>query len=245
VQAATEQTDFFARLHARGLAPQLDLLRTRADAEQKRAVADTLRLAISRLESDQHTKDSDRTVRLAQLQREITQIDGDIRTAEATLERLTHAIEQARIRAPITGRLGEVADLQKGAVVRQGDTLGVVLPAGALRVVAQFLPAMALGRVQPGQPARLRLEGFPWAQYGSLAATVTSVANEARDGWIRVELGLASEAPSAIPLQHGLPGTVEIAVERVSPATLVLRGMGKRLGVSTPRDDVGEPRAGR
>jgi len=236
-QAAAAQAAVFARLQARGLAPELDLLRTRAEADRTRAAADTLRLAVSRLEREQRTKDSDRTARLTQFHRELTRLDGELRTAEATLARLDHSIAQTRLRAPIAGRLGDVADIQPGAVVRQGDLLGVVLPVGALRVVAHFLPAVALGRVQPGQPARLRLEGFPWAQYGSVAATVSSVANEARDGVIRVELRLVSEALTAIPLQHGLPGTVEVEVERASPATLVLRGVGQRLGVS-PRGAV-------
>jgi membrane fusion protein (multidrug efflux system) len=186
-RAAAEQATIYARLDARGLASRLDLLRTRADADQKRAAAEALRLAVSRLESDQRTKDSDRTARLTQFHREVTRLDGDIHTAEATLARLSHMLDQTHVRAPITGILGEVATLQPGAVVRQGDTLGVVLPAGTLQVVAHFLPAIALGRVQPGQPARLRLDGFPWAQYGSLAATVTSVATDAREGVIRVE----------------------------------------------------------
>jgi multidrug resistance efflux pump len=232
-RAAAERADIFARLDARGLAPRLELLRTKADADQKRAAADALRLAVSRLESDQRTKDSDRTARLTQFYRELTQLDGDIRTAETTLTRLAHTIDQTRVRAPITGHLGEVAALQPGAVVRQGDTLGMVLPAGTLRVVASFLPALALGRIQPGQPARLRLDGFPWAQYGSLAGTVTSVASEARNGVIRVELRLEPVTPTVIPLQNGLPGTVEVEVERISPATLVLREVGNRLGIST------------
>lgn len=230
-QAAAEQAQIFARLQSRGLAPQLDLLRTRADADQKRTAAEAQRLGLSRLESEQRTRDSDRTARIAQFSRELARIEGDLRTAEATLSRLQHAIEQTRIRAPIGGHLGEVAPVQQGAVVRQGDLLGVVLPAGALRVVAHFLPAMALGRVQPGQAARLRLEGFPWAQYGSVAATVSSVAHETRDGMIRVECRLRPDIAGIIPLQHGLPGTLEVEVERLSPATLVLRGVGKRLGV--------------
>lgn len=243
-RAAAEQADIFARLDARGLASRLDLLRTKADADQKRAAVDALRLAVTRLESDQRTKDSDRTVRITQFHREVTRIDGDIRTAEATLARLAHTIDQTHVRAPITGYLGEVATLQPGAVVRQGDTLGVVVPAGALRVVAHFLPATALGRVQIGQPAQLRLQGFPSAQYGSLAATVTSVATEARDGVIRVELHLPTETPTAIPLQHGLPGTVEVEIERISPATLVLREVGTRLGVSTRSAAVTGPQGG-
>jgi membrane fusion protein (multidrug efflux system) len=243
-RAAAEQADIFMHLDARGLASRLEFLRIKADADQKRAAADTLRLAVSRLEHDQRTKDSDRTARITQFSREVTQLDGDIRTAEATLTRLAHTIDQTRVRAPITGHLGEVAALLPGAVVRQGDTLGVVLPAGALRVVATFPPAVALGRVQPGQPARLRLDGFPWAQYGSLVATVTSVATEARDGAIRVELHLESEAPTAIPLQHGLPGMVEVEVERISPATLVLRGVGKHFGVPTRHATTTGPQEG-
>ena len=35
--------------------------------------------------------------------------------------------------------------------------------------------------------------------------------------------------PTWIPLQHGLTGTIEVEVERVSPAALLLRSLGKRL----------------
>jgi membrane fusion protein (multidrug efflux system) len=58
------------------------------------------------------------------------------------------------------------------------------------------------------------------------------VAHERRDGQIRVELGLASDLAFPIPLQHGMPGTVEVEVERVAPATLLLRSIGKRLGLA-------------
>jgi hypothetical protein len=97
---------------------------------------------------------------------------------------------------------------------------------GMLKIMTDFLPPAALGRIQPGQPARLRLEGFPWTQYGAVAATVASVASEVRDGQVRVELAVRSDAASPIPLQHGLPGTIEVEVDHVSPATLVLRTAG-------------------
>jgi hypothetical protein len=58
---------------------------------------------------------------------------------------------------------------------------------------------------------------------------VRRVASEVRDGRVRVELGVAPDAASRIPLQHGLPGTVEVQVERLAPATLVLRAAGKLL----------------
>jgi membrane fusion protein (multidrug efflux system) len=126
-------------------------------------------------------------------------------------------------------------------VVRQGDIVGVVLPTGTLHVVAAFAPAAALGRVRAGQTARLRLEGFPWAQYGSLPATVTKVADEVRDGSVRVDLALLTDVPTNIPLQHGLPGSVEVVVDQVSPLTLLLRSVGKRFGVASPPDKLVVP----
>ena len=104
-----------------------------------------------------------------------------------------------------------------------------------LKIVTDFLPPAALGRIQPGQPARLRLEGFPWTQYGAVSATVASVASEVRDGWVRVELAVHPDAAPPIPLQHGLPGTIEVEVDHISPATLVLRTAGLLVMPGTSR----------
>jgi membrane fusion protein (multidrug efflux system) len=82
-------------------------------------------------------------------------------------------------------------------------------------------------------PARVRLEGFPWTEYGQLSAEVVGVAAEPRSGKVRVELEIRADPDSPIPLEHGLPGSVEVAVERVSPATLTLRSVGGMLGRRT------------
>lgn len=101
---------------------------------------------------------------------------------------------------------------------------------GKLQIIAEFPPAAALGKVRPGQPAILRLDGFRWAQYGTVSARVSHVAEEIRDGKVRVELAVNSARPAEIPYQHGLPGSVEVEVERVSPAVLILRSAGKLVG---------------
>jgi membrane fusion protein (multidrug efflux system) len=95
-----------------------------------------------------------------------------------------------------------------------------------------WFPAAVVGRLHPGQPARLRLTGFPWTQYGTMPATVADVGNEASGGRVRVELRLASARTSSIPLEHGLPGSAEVEVERISPALLVLRAAGQFLGAT-------------
>jgi multidrug resistance efflux pump len=228
-QFATEEAARLTRLHARGLLAELDLLRVQAEAQRRQAATSSLQLAIERLQREQQTRQSDRKAQLQRLKREITHLEGQRTTVAATLERLAHEMERRHIRAPVAGRLGEVATLQIGMFVKAGDKLGAVVPAGSLTVVAEFLPAVALGRVQTGQPARLRFDSFPWTQYGSLATTVSRVASEVRDGRVRVELTVASEPQVRLPLQHGLRGTVEVEVEQATPATLVLRAAGQLL----------------
>ena len=182
---------------------------------------------------EQQTRDSEREVRLRRVQLEITRLEGERATATAAIERLQYEVEQRHVRAAVSGRLGEVEALRIGAVVREGDKLGVVVPSGAVRVIAEFLPSAALGRIRPGQPARMRLQGFPWAQYGTISATVASVGSEVRDGRVRVEL-VVNGSGARIPIQHGLPGSVEVQVEYASPASLALRAAGRLVAAPTP-----------
>jgi membrane fusion protein (multidrug efflux system) len=226
-QIGDQEAHRAASLHATGNLADLDLLRVKAEADRRQAAAESLRLAVDRLGREQRTRDSDRRARMEALRGEATRLEGQKATTAATIERLQNEIERRRIRAPVTGRIGEVADLRAGAVVDEAQRLGAIVPPGGLRVVAEFLPPAALGRIRPGQRARLRLEGFPWAQYGSLPATVSSVGSEIRDARIRVELAVHPDPASPIPMQHGLPGAVEVEVERVSPAALVLRIAGR------------------
>jgi membrane fusion protein (multidrug efflux system) len=173
-------------------------------------------------------RDSQSRARYEELRRDAAELDERIATTRASIETLTQEVEKHLLRAPTAGKLGEVANLQVGAVVQAGDRVGTVVPAGDLRVVAEFDPAVSLGRVRAGQVARVRLDGFPWLQYGSLSARVDSVATEPRQGMVRVELAVVTSDPR-IPLQHGLPGTVEVEVERVPPAVLVLRAAGAQV----------------
>ena len=234
---SAEEAERMTLLRARNYIAELDLLRARTEAHQRLAAANALRLEIGRLEWNRRAQRSDRKVRLERLRREATQLEGQMATAAAAIERLEYEIERRRIRAPVTGRLGEIANLRIGAFVREGDKLGAVIPPGTLKAVADFLPPAALGRIHPGQPAWLRLEGFPWTQYGAIAAMVASVAGEVRNGQVRVELAVLPDSAPPIPVQHGLPGTVEVEVDRVSPATLVLRTAGLLLAARNGEAD--------
>lgn len=221
-----------APLRAGGIISELEFLRAKSETQKRDAAADSARLAVARLEQEHRTIGQDRQVQLERLKGEIARVESQMFTDEATVKKMEHEIGIRRIAAPVSGKVGEVAEQHPGTFVQVGAKLGAIIPDGGLKVVAYFPPRSALGRIQAGQPAQMRLDGFPWSQYGSLAATVMTVAGEEKDGRVRVELQVLPSSASAIPLQHGLPGTVEIEVKRVSPVMLILQYIEASLGVA-------------
>ena len=224
---AEERHRRLRQLHASGLVAEVEMLDAAAEAERRRSVADALRLARQRVSSQQRGEDLGVQADLLALRRARALLEGQVATKTRALSRLEHEIERRRVRAPASGQIAESAELRVGSFVSEGARLGSVVTAGELKLVAHFRPSAALGRTRPGQAARLRLEGFTWLHYGAVGARVASVAAEPRDGSVRVELTIHPSPGSRIPLQHGLPGTVEVEVERVSPAALLLRAAGK------------------
>jgi membrane fusion protein (multidrug efflux system) len=226
---AEDEAERIERIYEQGLVSDSERKRAASEAEQKRSAALAIRRSLERLGADRRFDQSEKQALLAELERQAEVLQSDIATLEASTARLEHQLELHRITAPVSGRLGEVVTLQEGSYVESGDRLAAVIPAGVVRVVAEYDPQDALGRVRSNQMARLRLDGFPWVQYGSLPATVDRVATEPSNGKIRVELQVDPDHSFPVPLQHGLPGILEINVEKISPATLVLRAAGRLL----------------
>ena len=234
-QLAMEEAARLAALQRRGLVSEFDALRAKKSAEAQQALARSADAAEQLSTRNRHTQEEDRIARIASLTAAIAALQGTRDEVAATSARLGYEIERRQIRAPISGTLADVSPLRAGSVVHAGDRICSIVPSGGLKVVAFFTPAEALGRVRVGQVARVRFEGFPWTQYGSAPAHVTTVASEVRDGTIRAELSLDMGQPSLIPLQHGLPAEVDVEVERLSPAAMILRTIGRRLAVGVAR----------
>jgi membrane fusion protein (multidrug efflux system) len=190
------------------------------------AIAAIRRLQVARTRAEASERLATLRVELARTIRAEAELQRDLAVRVAALASLDHRIEQHTLRAPIAGALGGVVPLQPGAVLTRGEVVALVVPDSRLRIVARFAPA-SVGRIRPGQPVRMRLDGFPWTEYGSLHGEVEAVASEVEDGLVRVESSLVPRPDSRIPVEHGLVGVVEVTVESVSPGALLLRSVGQ------------------
>lgn len=233
-QEATAATDY-ARDNERRLTEEskaggvaaVEALRAAAETRKLDAAREALAADALRAQSDARTRMSQQQAQIETLERAIVTLEGEHDTTRSSIARLSHEQAQMVFRAPVDGVLGEVLTLGSGAFVTAGQRIATVVPRGGLTIVANFPPAAVLGRIHPGQQARMRLDGFPWTAFGSLDAEVSLVASEIRDQTVRVELKPLPATNSRIVLQHGLPGTVEISIEQTAPAWLLLRAIGQ------------------
>ena len=163
-----------------GAGARVDALRAAAETQKAVATQKSWLAEAQRIEREARSKAFQNDAQIASLQHTLAGVDGDIGTSRSTIARLQTELEKYLLRAPISGRLADVGPSRVGSYVAEGQKLATILPPGDLIIVADFPPSVALGRIQRGQNARMRLDGFPWAQYGTLAAAVTNVAGEIR-----------------------------------------------------------------
>ena len=209
-----------------GAGAKVDALKAAAETQKAVASQKSWLAEAQRIEREARSKAFQNDAQIASLQHTLAGVEGDIGTSRSTIARLQTELEKYLLRAPISGRLADIGPSRAGSYVAEGQKLATILPPGDLIIVAEFPPSVALGRIQRGQQARMRLDGFPWAQYGTLSAAVTNVAGEIRDGLVRVELSVEGKPGEGMLLQHGLPGSLEVTVEEASPFRLLLRSAG-------------------
>lgn len=215
-----------ARLRAGGFVSEGEVVRADAEARARRATAEAQHIAEARTDAEERSRGSALIAELAALTRQLRALEAEKLALEAEIKTLLGEIDRHQIHAPISGRIGEIFPLRAGSFLDEGDLVATIVPDGELIAVSEFSLA-AVGRLRIGSPAKIRLEAFPWTEFGTVRAKVKAIGTEARDGRVRVELTVERDDLSAIPMQHGLAALVIVEVERTSPAILALRAAGQ------------------
>ncbi|MCH9649108.1 MAG: HlyD family secretion protein [Deltaproteobacteria bacterium] len=230
-EAAQDEVHRSKRLGQEGLLSARDLVAIKAAAQEREAEALAAARGVVQAKGELARERHEREVALGEIARQIVEVVSLAEASEAKAASLRQEVDKFFIKAPVSGRLIELAVLPPGAVLRPEESLGTLVPSTELRVVARFPLTSSLGRLRTGQTGQLRLDGFPWVEFGTAKVLLEEVAGDQRGGLLRADFLIEKASASSLPLQHGLPGRVMVEVETVSPAALLLRVIGKRRSV--------------
>lgn len=148
---------------------------------------------------------------------------------------------QMRLVSPVDGTVQQLAVNTLGGVVQPAETLLVIVPDDSQLVVDAKIPNREAGFVRTGQPVRIKVDAFPFTDYGTLDGVLESVSGDAVEdeklGLVynaRIRLATTPAQRSNMKLSPGMAITAEIKTARrriiqylLSPITTRLDEAGR------------------
>ncbi|RMD99794.1 MAG: HlyD family efflux transporter periplasmic adaptor subunit, partial [Bacteroidetes bacterium] len=127
------------------------------------------------------------------------------------------------LKAPVSGVMALPDSRRNGQVLAAGEVILSLVPENdhdARPYCRAWIPAADIAKLKTGMEARIRLEAYPWQQYGELEARITKLAEVAENGVFEARLslpnGLATTNGKDLEFHHELQGTVRITTEKRS-----------------------------
>ncbi|HEV2568116.1 HlyD family type I secretion periplasmic adaptor subunit [Sphingomonas sp.] len=162
---------------------------------------------------------------LQELQTEYTQTQEQLTTAEQGLTQRTDQLGNAELRAPVAGIVSNLKLSTVGAVLRPGDEVMQIIPAGARLIVEANLSPAEIAFIRPGQSASVKFDAYDASVYGGAEGKVIFVspdtttvprADGGQDSFYRVQLAVDTrtmrprDPGERIAIQPGMTATAEI-----------------------------------
>jgi hemolysin D len=130
-----------------------------------------------------------------------------------------------QLRAPVSGTVQQLAIATVGGVVQPAQTLMIVVPDDATPVVEARILNKDIGFIREGQAVRVKLEAYPFTDYGIVPGIVESISRDAVD---TSERGAAEERDrNGRVIQPGLIYTTRIRLLR---RTIRVAGRNQPIG---------------
>ena len=162
---------------------------------------------------------------LQELQTEYTQTQEQLTTAEQALTQRADQLGNAELRAPAAGIVSNLRISTVGAVLRPGDEVMQIIPAGARLIVEANLSPAEIAFIRPGQDASVKFDAYDSSVYGGAEGKVIFVSPDTtsvtrpdggQDSFYRVQLAVDTgtmrpkDPGERIAIQPGMTATAEI-----------------------------------
>lgn len=212
------------------LGSQLSLARQELELNRPLvATGDIARAELLRLQravSDLSGQISSRRSRyLEELQAEYARTQEELTTAQQALTQRANDLGNAELRAPVAGLVNNLKVSTVGGVVRPGDEVMQIVPAGARLIVEARVSPAEIAFIKRGQSASVKFDAYDSGVYGAAEGEVIFVSPDTtvapregggQDSFYRVQLAVDTSTMrpknpgERIVIQPGMTATAEI-----------------------------------
>ena len=107
----------------------------------------------------------------------ITELKSEIKQIEANIKELDFDAEKTTLISPVNGRVFDLKAITIGYAATLGETLLNIVPDGEVEGKI-FLSNRDIGFIKPNMDAEIRLDAYPFTQYGSIKGKLSFIGDE-------------------------------------------------------------------
>lgn len=217
----TQEQVFQAQQTLRDL--DLQIIQTQGELQQTLAEIDQLRAGLTQKQTEVRRSQIESQERMQQLEMELTQLQAKIADNKNQLARAKAQLNQQFIYAPVDGVISSLAVSNQGEVVQPSQTIAEMAPEGEPLVLSAYLPNRDAGFVKVGMPVKVKLDAYPYQDYGIVTGKITSISPDSKPHeqfgavyQVEVELDRnhITEKGRLIEFKAGQTATAEIIIRR-------------------------------
>lgn len=169
--------------------------------------------------------------RQQQLTVEMTQLKAKMKEAENLLASAQAKLKNRYLKAPVSGVVLSLEDVNPGEVIEAGKVVAEIAPNNVPLVLSAVLPNGEAGFVKLGMPVQIKLDAYPYQDYGIVSGTVTKLSEDTKPdeklGEVyRVEVELeenhVTEKHQPVYFKAGQTATADIITRRQRIIDVVL-----------------------
>jgi len=124
------------------------------------------------------------------------------------------------VTAPTAGKLSYLKTLNQNQFIQAGDFIFAIVPENETYLGIINIPAKGVGKVKAGQAVRIKLDNFPYQEYGQINGVVQNISLLANEETYRAEIalseGLTTSYNKHLEFTPEMMGTAEIITEDLS-----------------------------
>ena len=165
--------------------------------------------------------DAQGNLNLSQLQKKLKLSNVELKLLES-FQQLALSInnweKKYLIKVPVDGQVDYINFISSNQFVAQGSLLFSVLPNNNKIIGQVLMPSNGAGKVKRGQPVFIKLNAFPYQEFGKLTGKVKSISlipNESEYLMIvEIPKGLESDSGKNLSFGKNMEGQAEIIIEK-------------------------------
>ena len=204
--------------------------------QQNLAEADRLKIELDQKQAELHQSQIESQQQIQQLSVKITELQATVTETQILLESARTKLNQHRLHSSVDGVVAALNIRRPGVYVQPDQSLIEIAPQDKPLVLSAFLPSAEAGFVKTGMSVHIKLDAYPYQDYGMFPGTITSISPDSKTdeklGQVyRVEVALNRSSVNAkgqtIPLKAGQTGLAEIVTRQRRIADVLLDPLKK------------------